>query len=159
MDALSHNTQTLRAGSQVKHSKVENHKVTIISAYQVVSNIVKSGSTTSASQQSSLLLRSNDPIKTPKAAFRRDLQKHIQQSQSAGHDIILTGDFNETLGQDLDGLTKVISSCNLVDVMSARHPETLHVTYSRGRRCLDYVFVSPRIVPAVTRCGYEAFGN
>ena len=120
---------------------------------------MKPGSTTSASQQASILLRSNDPIKTPRAAFRRDLQKHIQQSQSAGHDIILTGDFNETLGQDLDGLTKVISACNLVDVMSARHPETLPVTYSRGRRCLDYIFVSPRIVPAVTRCGYEAFGN
>ena len=120
---------------------------------------MKPGSTTSASQQASILLRSNDPIKTPRAAFRRDLQKHIQQSQSAGHDIILTGDFNETLGQDFDGLTKVISACNLVDVMSAQHPETLPVTYSRGGRCLDYIFVSSRIVPAVARCGYEAFGN
>jgi hypothetical protein len=44
-------------------------KIAIYSAYQVVAKDVKLGCITTASQQQSLLLQSQDPITNPRLAF------------------------------------------------------------------------------------------
>ena len=112
-------------------------RVTFISAYQVVSDVVTPGTTTAASQQKSLLVLRNDSISAPRQAFRRDLSAFLQQCKSAGDEIVLTGDFNEVLGDDPEGLTSIAHQFELFDIMSSRHPSPLPVTYSRGRRCLS----------------------
>lgn len=43
--------------------------------------------------------------------------------------------------------------------MSARHNQPLPVTYSRGKRCLDYGFATAQVCAALQECGYESFGH
>ena len=83
--------------------------VTIISAYQVVAQRqALKGQFTSATQQQSLLLRQHDKITDPRTAFRRDLHSFIQKCQREdGHDILLLGDFNERLGEDPCGMSRI----------------------------------------------------
>ena len=87
--------------------------LTVISAYQVVTDTPARGtSTTAAAQQYSLILQTQDQIRAPWAAFCRDLTKYIKECQSTGHEVFLMGDFNECIGQDPDGMKKVIEHVN-----------------------------------------------
>jgi hypothetical protein len=72
-------------------------------------------------------------------------------------DIILTGDFNEIVGDDHNGMAKVVLSGNLTDVHSNQHGTVDITTYTRGSKRLDYVFVTPRLVDHILRSGYESF--
>ena len=132
-------------------------RITIVSAYQVVSDIVVPGTTTAASQQHSLLIQRNDSIHAPRKAFRRDLTAYLQQCKSAGDEIMLMGDFNEVMGDDPEGITQLAHKLELFDMMSSRHTNQPPVTYSRGRRCLDYGLATPAVIQAISRCGYETF--
>jgi hypothetical protein len=51
--------------------------VTVISAYQVVTDNPNSGSTTAASQQRSLLIKTGDIEHKPRKAFKRDLSNYL----------------------------------------------------------------------------------
>ena len=130
---------------------------TLVSAYQVVSDVVSPGTVTAAAQQKSLLIQRNDSIQAPRKAFRRDLTAYLQQCKNAGDELILLGDFNEVMGDDPEGMTAVAHKLELFDMMSSRHSQTPPVTYSRGRRCLDYGLATILVIQAITRCGYEAF--
>ena len=132
-------------------------RITFISAYQVVSDVVQPGTTTAASQQKSMLIQRNDPIQAPRKAFRRDLTAFLQKCKHAGDEIMLMGDFNEVMGDDPEGMTAIAQKLELFDVMGSRHTCQPPVTYSRGRRCLDYGLATPAIIQAITRCGYEQF--
>jgi hypothetical protein len=135
-----------------------NIRVMIFSVYQVVDSAASSqGPLTAASQQRALLLAENDN-NSPKEAFCRDLQAIVRKLQAEGHDIILTGDFNEVLGEHQGGITRIATECQLVDVMSAKHPNTAHpATFMRGRTRIDYVLTTPRVLDAVRYCEYEEF--
>ena len=94
-------------------------RITIVSAYQVVSDIVVPGTTTAASQQHSLLLQRNDSTLAPRKAFRRDLTAYLQQCKSAGDEIMLMGDFNEVMGDDPEGMALLAQKLELFDMMSS----------------------------------------
>ncbi len=53
--------------------------ITMISAYQVVTDSPGKGLMTAASQQQSFLIQEQDPVISPRQAFRRDLQRFLQQ--------------------------------------------------------------------------------
>ncbi|KAI2503122.1 hypothetical protein MHU86_11313 [Fragilaria crotonensis] len=144
-------SQTFRGGS--------NKKITIVSAYQVVSDVVHPGQITVAAQQHTLLLQTQDILHSPRAAFRRDLLLYLKTCISQGSDIVLTGDFNEVIGSDPDGLIRIMHEAQLVDVMNSRHEQSLPHTYTRGRNCLDFFLVSASLLTAVQHCGYEPFNN
>jgi hypothetical protein len=134
--------------------------ITMVSAYQVVTNIAKSGSTTAATQQYSLLVYDQqEPTKAPRVAFRRDLKHYLQTCRNRGDELIVVGDFNEAVGEELDGMLGVVQGLGLIDLMGARHGYELPATYARGRKCLDYGFATPVIGEALEACGYESFGN
>jgi hypothetical protein len=77
--------------------------LTVISAYQVVSDNPHTGLTTATAQQQSLLTQSNDSL-SPRKAFKRDLRRFLQEQISHGEELILVGDFNEAFGSDIDGM-------------------------------------------------------
>jgi hypothetical protein len=132
-------------------------RITFVSGYQVVSDILSPGTVTAAAQQKSLLIQRNDSIQAPRTPFRRDRTAYLQQCKDAGDELILLGDFNEVLvGDDPEGMTAVAHKLELFDIVSSRYSQTPPVTYSRGRRCLDYDLATPLVVQAITRCGYEA---
>ena len=86
-------------------------RITIVSAYRVVSDVVVPGTTTAAAQQQSLLIRRNDPIQAPRKEFRRDLALYLQECKSAGDEIMLLGDFdldvNLLFGTHIQQLSKL----------------------------------------------------
>ena len=138
----------------------EGKQVTIISAYQVVAQRqALKGQFTTATQQHSLLLRQQDKITDPRTAFRRDLQSFLRLcTQEEGHDILLLGDFNERIGEDTNGMSRIATEFNLIDVMKLHHPHLDEVaTYARGRKRLDFVLGSHNVATAIINCGYESF--
>lgn len=135
----------------------EGRTLTIVSAYQVVTDFAKAGTTTVATQQYSLLVQEQDQTLAPRAAFRRDLRIFLQQCRDRGEELILVGDFNEAIGEDSEGMLSVIQGLGLVDLMGSRHNQSLPITYARGRRCIDYGFATANVCAALEKCGYEGF--
>ena len=144
--------------SQTFQGKV-GRTITIVSAYQVVTDIARGGTTTATTQQYSLLVHDQDSTKAPRAAFRRDLKTYLQQCRQRGDELILVGDFNETIGDDADGMVSVIQGLDMMDMMGVRHTYELPTTYARGRRCLDYGFATANVCASLEACGYESFGH
>jgi exonuclease III len=112
-------------------------KVAIISAYQPIVKGGIAGKITVAAQHVSLLLKSEDKITNPRVAFRRDLSKWLKEYQDDGCEILLIGDFNEALGTDPDGMSKIASDHHLLDIMASRHSSAPPATYARGSKRLD----------------------
>lgn len=71
--------------------------VTIVSAYQVVTDTPATGGITAASQQYSLLLHTQDSVIHPRRAFRRDLKRYLIGCKNAGHELLVMGDLSRTL--------------------------------------------------------------
>jgi hypothetical protein len=134
-------------------------KITVVSAYQVVTDVARGGTTTTTTQQYSLLVHEQDSTRAPRTAFRRDLRTFLQKCKTRGDELILVGDFNEEVGEDVEGIVRIVQDMNLVDMMGARHNQALPVTYTRGRKCLDYGFATANVCEALRACGYEGFGH
>jgi endonuclease/exonuclease/phosphatase family metal-dependent hydrolase len=86
-----------------------------------------------------------------------DLTALVKKARSKDKDIILTGDFNELVGDDPRGMSTVLSAGDLIDAHGHQHGEINITTYTRGVKQLDYVFVTPRMTEHILRSGYESF--
>ena len=82
--------------------------ITIVSAYQVVTDVPRGGSTTATTQQYSLLVHDQDSTKAPRTAFRRDLKSFLLQCTNRGDELIVVGDFNEAIGDEVDGMVSLV---------------------------------------------------
>ena len=90
--------------------------------------------------------------------FIADLRLLLKESSAKRQDIIITGDFNDVIGDSFNPLTKLIQQFDLRDVHAFNHGYNYDIaTYFRGSCQLDYVFVSRCIIDHVVRCGYEPF--
>jgi YD repeat-containing protein len=116
-------SQTLRGAGSTS--------LTVISAYQVVSDSPHTGLTTATAQQQSLLIQSNDPL-TPRQAFKRDLRSFIKACMNQGGEVLLVGDFNEVFGSECDGVSMIAAEFQLINLMQVRHHRKPPATYARG---------------------------
>jgi hypothetical protein len=132
-------------------------KVAIISAYQPIYTGEQVGKITVAAQHISLLIQSGDTVLNPRVAFRRDLAEWLKDYQTKGYEILLTGDFNEPLGNDPEGMSKIAGDFKLMDLMASRHSSQPPATYARGTQRLDYALASAGVCKALQRAGYEPF--
>jgi hypothetical protein len=87
------------------------------------------------------------------------LHHFLQQRSQEGDEIILTGDFNEALGDETDGISKLCSSFNLVDLMFSLHKSRQIPTYARGKKRLDYALATPFAASTIVAGGYEPFNH
>ena len=140
----------------------------ILTAYNVSQTERTGNDTLYNQQQAQYLLHYNtkglkcnkEQYIDPKQRFIRDLKTLLTDVAASGHDIILTGDFNETLGESHDHLTLALLDIGLHDIIAIKHGfDTNIATYKRGPRRLDYIFVSRRIIDHVTACGYDRFDD
>ncbi len=107
---------------------------------------------------SSLLLQTNDSLSSqPRKAFKRDLKAFSAECLNAEHEILIVGDFNEALGAEIDGMSKIAAELKLIDVMKYRHQESSPATYSRGASRLGYGLATKHVADSITRCDYEPF--
>ena len=134
-------------------------RVTIISAYQPVTDSITSGLMTVAAQKWSLLIKSRDTVTEPRKAFKRDLRILLQQRTDRGDEVLLVGDFNETTDEQFNGLSKIISDFHLVDLIRGRSNRPLPARYTRGKQRLDYGFATRKVAEALKFAGYEAFNE
>ena len=134
-------------------------QLAIISAYQPIVKGGPPGKITVAAQHTSLLLQHQSKVSNPRVAFRQDLTKAISAYQRQHYDILLAGDFNEPLGADPDGMTKLATTCQLVDIMASRNSSKAPATFARGTTRLDYALASPRVCNALIKAGYESFNS
>ena len=59
-------------------------------------------------------------------------------------------DANETMGHDKYGVSSIASDCNLINVHTAQHHEAATtVTYARGTKKLDFILITPELLPLV----------
>ena len=134
--------------------------ITIIGTYQVcqVHNPKAAGDTTAVKQQYALLerLKRHQPQRV-RAHHCRDLCEFVRQSQSQGDLVCVGGDFNETIGENGGGLTRLCSDFGLLDAFHETHGITRFNTHKTGSKCIDYFLVAPELMPSVQACGYEAF--
>ena len=70
------------------------------------------------------------------------------------------GDFNEVVGLDPSGFSKISTKFSLVDIHGHFHSVQTEVpTYARGTERIDYILCSAPLIPAVTKCGAEPFNQ
>jgi hypothetical protein len=62
------------------------------------------------------------------------------------------------LGQERGAMTKLVTECNLIDVVANRHLATDFNTYQRGRRVIDYCLLDQDLSGMVAACGTISFG-
>ena len=136
----------------------DNKEILILTAYNV-SQVVnaKVGDDTLFNQQIALYKLNNIREPDPKKIFITDLVEVVKKARAEDKDIILTGDFNELVGDNPNQMARVLQEGCLTDVHGHQHGEVDINTYTRGHKRIDYVFVTPRMVDHVLRSGYEAF--
>jgi exonuclease III len=133
--------------------------LTIISAYQVVNDSPHLGLTTAAAQQRSLLTQMNYSECNPRKAFKQDLRKYLRECISRGDELLLTGDFNESIDEHYNGMSRIATEFQLVDLMRSRSHLKAPATYARGRRRLDYGLATKKVAESLEAAGYEAFNE
>jgi hypothetical protein len=136
----------------------DTKEIMIITAYNVSQyKNAKVGEDTLFNQQIALYKLQNIRDPDPKKLFIKDLAILVTNARKEDKDIILTGDFNELVGDDPRGMSKVLSEGDLTDAHEHQHGTVDITTYTRGVKRLDYVFVTPRLVKHILRSGYESF--
>lgn len=134
--------------------------LSIISVYQVCKTPTnKQGNTAWHQQRRELNMAGRTHIH-PRKAFIDDLIRVIQDFQHQGHDIIVGGDFNETLLDSRSGLLRLATETNLADPWQHIHPH--HVEFNTqisGSKRIDSVLLSHRIMDSVRSIGYAPFGH
>jgi hypothetical protein len=136
----------------------DTKEIMIITAYNVSQHKnAKVGDDTLFNQQIALYKLKNIRDPDPKKLFIVDLATLVKKAQKEVKDIILTGDFNELVGDDPRGMSKVLPEGDLTDTHEYQHGTVDITTYTRGVKRLDYVFVIPRLVEHILRSGYESF--
>ena len=83
----------------------------------------------------------------------------IKNYQSTGFEIILTGDFNEVLGSELDGMSIIANETGLIYLMAKHNASTPPATFARGAKRMDYALASQSVSNALVAAGYEAFDS
>jgi hypothetical protein len=136
-----------------------NSSLVVVTAYRVVNaHIGRTGSSTAFHQEWHLLRLGGILHPNPRKAFITDLTTEINKWKSEGAHIILGGDFNENMGDTMDGLAQLASTCKLTDAHGLFHDVTdKPATYVRGRKHLDYVLASDGVLPFIRSCGIEPF--
>ena len=142
-----------------------NRTITLISAYQVCNQTITSGdnrenrriaSYTTTAQQTSML-RQEGRTCTPREAFIEDLSQFIRSQQEQQSTNLLVGDFNEPLSDSGEGISRLASELNLIDVMKERLGSTNFATYIRGRERIDFCLASTEVFQALHDACYEPF--
>ena len=145
----------------IKTNGGQGRRITFIATYQVCQGSVRhAGPTTAITQQYSMLTQANrpDPHKI-RHHHTADMVAFVKECQREGELVVVGGDFNETIGDDPGGLTRLCSECGLQDPVFERHGCTGFSTHIDGSRCIDYILMDPELMSSVEACGYEPYGT
>eukprot|EP00957_Ditylum_brightwellii_P171742 13074405-Ditylum_brightwellii.AAC.1 len=80
----------------------------------------------------------------------------MEELMDKDHELVLLLDVNEDITEDGD-FKSFIDENDLIDVYKHLHLESHPVTYLRGNKQLDYVCITPGLIPALRAAGYLPF--
>jgi hypothetical protein len=127
----------------------------IVTAYKPIKT---QGPHTAWSQQWILLRehqRDPDPIK----CFYNDITKELQKWTTQGYDILLMIDANEDVSSSPGGMSSVIASAGLFDLIQARHQADRYPnTFARGTKCIDFIYGTENVKQHCVASGILPFG-
>jgi hypothetical protein len=110
----------------------------ILTAYNISQyKSAKVGEDTLFNQQIALYKLNNIRDPDPKKIFIDNLAAMVKKARKEDKDIILTGDFNELVGDNSRGMSTVLSAGDLTDVHGHQHGIIDITTYTRGVKRLD----------------------
>ena len=72
---------------------------------------------------------------------------------------MITGDLNEVLGSEIDGISKLANDTGLIDLMANHNAAPPPATYAREAKRLDYALASISVSASLVLAGYEAFNS
>ena len=103
--------------SQITLTGKRNTKISIITGYRCIQN----KGDDSASTHETIYMRDQHTALSPnpRKQFIVDLTKYIKAKQKQNHDIILNVDANEVIGEESQGIAKLIRECGLTDLLDA----------------------------------------
>ena len=88
----------------------------MVTAYQSYKASIRTiGSKTAFAQQWHLIRQADDTKPDPRKRFIKDQDKFLSPHHRSGTEILLMGDFNETLGDSIRGLDLIVKKYNLLD--------------------------------------------
>lgn len=132
--------------------------ISVICAYQVVQEIGRHGDQTTYSQQVRMMRLEGNLKPDPRRQFITDMKALVKTLHANGNDIILMGDFNESIGANPSGMASVMTEGELSDVFCHRHGlEQEKPTYARGTTRVDYILTTPRLLNYIRHTGAEPF--
>jgi hypothetical protein len=116
--------------------------INVVTAYQVcdkpVTTATKKKSRTAAAQQASMMRQRGITNTHPQKQFCKDLMLFLQACKTQNEELLLAGDFNEALGTNFSGMTRLCADLGLVDLMQSHHDGTdTTPTYVRGNTHID----------------------
>ena len=104
------------------------------------------------------LLASREPTTQPTETVHLGLDERDQNLATRRGRYHPRRSFNERLGDTQDALAHLVTQCDLADPHANAHGTNGEPsTYSRGTKQLDYVFISPRILPFIQKYGIHPF--
>ena len=138
-----------------KFAAKNNTVIIAITAYQPCKVSKKQGIMTYY-QQVAMLQQDGHQL-TPREAFIIDITKWLEEGKKKGELFIVGGDFNEVLKIGLN-LLKLCTNKKvlLVDSLASKERDNKSLSLS-GHTIIDYVFVSPELLPAIWKQGYNQF--
>jgi hypothetical protein len=136
----------------------QSRKITIISAYRVcVNSLDQAGSATCWKQQWRQLKKRGHTDPDPRKIFVKDFSAFIGSRIEQEEELIIGMDANDD-NQDQSDLRRLLRQNDLVDVFEHLHAGvTPPHTYQRGDKRIDYVFITPALIPALRSTGFLPF--
>jgi hypothetical protein len=136
-----------------------DRNILVTTEYQACkARIAVVGAKTACAQQCHLLRQKGEINPDPRKSFKTDLDSFLAPHHAAGSEILLLGNFNETLGASTNGLDAIINKYDLIDLMPYHHSIEGEIeTYSRGNKCLDYAFGTHLLNEPIVRIGYTPY--
>lgn len=132
--------------------------LTIYTIYQVNSQPTNDIGITAWHQQRLFLDSQNRHSTHPRTAFVEDLIQSVHRHQQNKHDIILGGDFNDTLYRSRSNILKLATATGLVDPWTSLFPDQEHFsTYFRGTQRIDSILCTPHLIPLITNLAYSPY--
>lgn len=142
------------------HLHRADHRIlTVISIYQVCHTPTNRLGGTAWHQQRRALDQQQRQTEHPRDAFIHDLKHFITTLQQKDHDIIVGGDWNETLNSPNSKVMKLCTEHGLVDPWLHLHPNQADfATHERGSHRIDSVLISQSLLPMVESISYSPVG-
>lgn len=127
-------------------------------AYQVCNQHHSSAPMTAYWQQWMLLWKQDKLDPQPCKEFQHDLIQLLQQHINNQHKVIIMLEANENLSHDKSNLGQALQRAGMVNTYHIHHRSTYGIsedplTYSRGSKCIDYIYCTANI----STCGYTPF--